>query len=252
MRLYVLHLGDACIDKGRVLTPGVGDGKRIHIPIPAYLIQTDDGKNIVVDTGMHQVHIDDPEATFRGTPTGDILLPVMRAEDYLVRRLADLNLAIQDVTHVINTHLHMDHCGCNGLFTQVPIYVQRKHHEFAIDNPVFPNQYWHLPQLSYELIEGEPELFPGVQMLVTPGHAPFHQSLMISLPNTGNVLLCSDAIYSQDNVDYEAWGSQAEPEVARASAHRLLDLAKEKNAMLVYGHDPIQWKSLRHAPLFYD
>jgi N-acyl homoserine lactone hydrolase len=75
---------------------------------------------------------------------------------------------------------------------------------------------------------------------------------MISLPNTGKVLLCSDAIYSQDNVDFEAWGSQAEPEVAKASAHRLLDLAKEKSALLVYGHDPIQWKSLRHAPLYYD
>lgn len=34
MRLYVLFLGEACVDKGAVLSPGVDDGKRVHIPIP--------------------------------------------------------------------------------------------------------------------------------------------------------------------------------------------------------------------------
>src|SRR5579884_3775568 len=101
MKLYVLFLGECCIDKGRLISPGVDDGKRVHIAIPAYLIRTDDGKNIVVDTGMHKVHIEDPEYTFRGQEIGEILLPVMREEDYIVRRLADLNLAIEDITHVI-------------------------------------------------------------------------------------------------------------------------------------------------------
>ena len=38
MKLYILFLGEACIDKGAVISPGVGDGQRIHIPIPAYLL----------------------------------------------------------------------------------------------------------------------------------------------------------------------------------------------------------------------
>jgi N-acyl homoserine lactone hydrolase len=251
VKLYILFLGEACIDKGRLISPGVDDGKRVHIPIPAYLVQTDDGKNILIDTGMNKVHIDDPEYTFRGQEIADILLPVMRPEDYLVRRLADLNLAVQDVTHVINTHLHFDHAGNNGLFTHAPIFVQREHHAIAQDNPVFPNEYWNLPDLHYELIDGEPELFPGIHMILTPGHAPFHQSVLLALPESGNILLCSDAIYCQDNLDHDAWGGQADPETARASAARLVKIAKEQNAQMIYGHDPAQWKQLRHAPFFY-
>ena len=251
MKLYILFLGEACIDKGRLISPGVDDGKRVHIPIPAYLVQTDDGKNILIDTGMNKVHIDDPEYTFRGQEIADILLPVMRPEDFLVWRLADLNLAVEDVTHVINTHLHFDHAGNNGLFTHSPIFVQREHHAIAQDNPVFPNEYWNLPDLHYELIDGEPELFPGIHMILTPGHAPFHQSVLLTLPESGNILLCSDAIYCQDNLDHDAWGGQADPETARASAARLVKIAKEQNAQMIYGHDPAQWKQLRHAPFFY-
>ena len=43
MKLHILFLGEACIDKGAVISPGVGDGMRVHIPIPAYLLELDDG-----------------------------------------------------------------------------------------------------------------------------------------------------------------------------------------------------------------
>jgi N-acyl homoserine lactone hydrolase len=251
MKLTILFLGECCIDKGRVLSPGVDDGKRVHIPIPAYLVQTGDGKNILIDTGMHKVHIDDPEYTFRGLEIGSVLLPAMRPEDYLVRRLADLNLAVSDITHVINTHLHFDHAGNNALFKHAPIYVQRGHYEVAQDNPVFPNEYWNLPELHYELLDGEQELFPGIHLILTPGHAPYHQSVLLKLPESGNILLCSDAIYCQDNLDHDAWGGQADPETAKVSAARLCTIAKEQHALMIYGHDPAQWRQLRHAPFSY-
>ena len=56
MKLYVLFLGECCIDKGRLISPGVDDGKRVHIAIPAYLIRTDDGKNIVMaESGVNKI-----------------------------------------------------------------------------------------------------------------------------------------------------------------------------------------------------
>lgn len=251
MKLTILFLGECCIDKGRLISPGVDDGKRTHIPIPGYLIQTDDGNNIIVDTGMHRELIDDPEKCFRGQPISDILLPVMREEDYIVHRLGDLNLSVEDITHVISTHLHFDHAGNNLLFKHCPIYVQRKHYEIAQDNPVFPNQYWNHPDLHYELLDGETELFSGIHLILTPGHAPYHQSILVELPESGNVLICSDAIYCQDNLDYDAWGGQADPEQAKRSAEKLVKIAGEKEAMMIYGHDSAQWKVLRKAPFFY-
>jgi N-acyl homoserine lactone hydrolase len=248
MRLRILFLGEACIDKGAVLTPGVGDGQRIHIPIPAYLIQTDDGKNILIDTGMHPNHIEDPEYTFRGQEFSKVLTPVMRAEDSIVCRLAELNLSPQDIDYVINTHLHFDHCGNNHLFTAATIYANKDHFEFARESPNFPSDLFDLPHLNYDLVEGEPEIVPGLQAILTPGHAPYHWSFMADLEEDGKILLCGDAIYCQDNLDHDAWASQMDPETARQSARKLLELAAGADATLIYGHDSNQWRSLRKAP----
>ena len=32
----------------------------IEVPVPVYVIRTDNDVNVLVDTGMHPVHIDDP------------------------------------------------------------------------------------------------------------------------------------------------------------------------------------------------
>ena len=39
--------------------------------------------------------------------------------------------------------------------------------------------------------------------------------------------------------------------VAKESAKKLLALADEKDAMMVYGHDSDQWRTLRKAPAAY-
>lgn len=32
----------------------------VDIPVPVYLVRTDAGENVLVDTGMHPSHVDDP------------------------------------------------------------------------------------------------------------------------------------------------------------------------------------------------
>ena len=44
----------------------------------------------------------------------------------------------------------------------------------------------------------------------------------------------------------------ADPATALASARRLMQLAEDRDAFVIYGHGPEQWPSLRKAPLFYD
>ena len=63
MKLYLLNLGRCDVDKGVVLTPGNDRGVRIEIPIVGYLIETDAGERVLVDTGMHRKHIADADAT---------------------------------------------------------------------------------------------------------------------------------------------------------------------------------------------
>jgi N-acyl homoserine lactone hydrolase len=254
MRLHLMQLGRCDVDVGAVLTPGVGDGVRKLIPVPGYLLELDSGERIVIDTGMHPVHIDDPDHTFRGKPLAEILRPVMGPEDLLESRLGQLGLGLGDVTHVFNTHLHFDHCGQNFLFADAPILVHKAHYEAALTGPAFPNENFDLPNLHYELFEGDSvELFPGVTTLTTHGHAPYHQSLLIELPSSGPILLAVDAIYTRPNLEQGAWGSQADPVAAKAGGEMLAAVARDRGALLVFGHDPQQWTELRRGPEgFYD
>jgi N-acyl homoserine lactone hydrolase len=246
VELHVLPLG-ACALPSEELVPGLHDGQIVHVPVAGYLIRLADERLVLVDTGMSRLHVDDPDLTWRGTPNA-ALRAIMSPEDSLLVRLDQLGLAPQDIDVVINTHLHFDHAGNNDLLGRATFFVQREQYDFALDNPSFPNQYWRLPALSYELVDGERELFDGLRVLPTPGHVPGHQSVVLDLPETGPVVLCGDAVYCQDNFDRDSWDGQADPVVARESAHRLRDLARERGAMMLYGHDPEQAKTLRWAP----
>ncbi len=250
MQLYVLPLGDCCCAY-EVIAPGVADGKRIHIPVPAYLIRLNDDTLVMVDTGMNRIHIQDPDHTWRGQPLADVLIPVMRREDSLLWRLAELDIAPQDVDYVINTHLHFDHAGNNDLLEKATFFVQRDHYEHAKDNPTFPNQYWNLPALRYELLDGARTLFPGVEVIPTPGHAVGHQSVLVRLADSGSVILCGDAVYTQENFDNDAWDGQADPVAARESALMLQRVATDENALMFYGHDRHQAKTIHYSPRSY-
>lgn len=47
--------------------------------------------------------------------------------------------------------------------------------------------------LNYELVEGDCELFPGIDLLFTPGHSPGHQSIFITMED-GKFIIAGDAI----------------------------------------------------------
>jgi N-acyl homoserine lactone hydrolase len=247
MELYALPLGH-CACKFEVIAPGVRDGMDTHLPVTSYLIRLPSDQLALVDTGMNRLHVDDPDLTWRGTPSADALHPTMRPEDTLLYRLTQLDIAPQDIDYVINTHLHFDHAGNNDLLGNATFFVQRDQYELAKDNPRYPNQYWNLPSLSYELVDGERELFTGVTVIPTPGHTDGHQSVLLRLPETGPVILCGDAVYCQENYDHDAWDGQSDPETARASGQKLRVLADAEQATMFYGHDRNQAQTMRWAP----
>jgi N-acyl homoserine lactone hydrolase len=201
---------------------------------------------------MHSVHVHEPASTFSGTPYVDWIKPQMQAEDMLERRLGEIELSPDDIDIVVNTHLHFDHAGGNSLFPQATFLVQRDHYKHALGMPeAFPPRYYLLPGLNYELLQGEITLIPGVDLILSPGHVPGMQSVVVSLPETGTVILASDAISLEEHLNEDNWGGYWNPKSARASARRIRAIAQAKRGQIFFGHDPAWWQNVIKSPEHY-
>jgi N-acyl homoserine lactone hydrolase len=239
MKLFLMQLA--------TLQPG-------NIPVPAYLIQTEDKTNILIDSGFPS------EFAVNPLELGGGLQVEMLPDNFIVNRLDSLNLQPSDIHFLICTHFDADHAGGHKAFANAKLVVQRSHYEFARQSelPRFAalREHWDLPFLYYQLIDGDTELVPGVELIETSGHVPGHQAVIVRLPKTGTVLLTIDAIPLSSMLDPETrWIHPADMDEAgtRASTRKLIELVKQENIKLtVYGHDSEQWATLKHAPEFYN
>ena len=158
--------------------------------MPGYLIRTDDGTNILVDTGLPYSTIENPQG-----PPG--LQPEMTEADYVVNRLGSIGLRPDDIQFLVCTHFDPDHAGNHEMFPAAEFIVQRRHYEIARGgHPRFgiAREHRDNPNLRYRLIDGDTVLVPGIELIDTSGHVPGHQSVLVRLPETGPVLLAIDAI----------------------------------------------------------
>jgi len=174
----------------------------------------------------------------------------------VLEHLADLGLRPEDIDLLICTHFDVDHAGYHDAFTKAELIVQREHYELARSgHPRYApaHAHWDHPALRYRLIDGDTELLPGLTLIETSGHAPGHQSVLVSLTQAGNVLLAIDAVVLERlfTTDRKAWPLENEEQL-RASTRKLLDLVEREHVTLViFGHDGQQWQTLKKAPAYY-
>jgi N-acyl homoserine lactone hydrolase len=225
---------------------------RVPTPVPAYLIQTDDGTNVLIDTGFP------PEILSASPPPRG---PGMGIHDAvpITTHLANLGIAPEDIAYVIATHLDPDHAGEIDAFPNAEIVIQRAQYEEALHSTdhryTMNSAHWDAPGLRYRLVDGDTTLLPGIELIETSGHVPGHQSVLIRLPCTGPVLLAIDAMNHAGQADPETrpvsdfdWSEEA----TRASTRKLQDLiAREGVRLVIYGHDRNQWPTLRKSPDYY-
>ncbi|NTU81517.1 MAG: N-acyl homoserine lactonase family protein [Chloroflexales bacterium] len=245
MRLYLFHLGQT------------GSGS----PAPGYLIQTDDGQNILIDTGYPRamMTLASARSAVGAEPPPGSAAPRVTEADFIGNRLAAIGLSPADIHLLVSTHLDVDHAGNHDLFTAAELVIQREHYAAALANihPRFAQTRaaWGHPALRYRQVDGDTVLVPGVELIATGGHVPGHQSVLVRLPETGPVLLTIDAIprAAQLDPDTRTIGPFDMDEAGvRASTRRLNELiAREGVRLVIFGHDAERWETLRHAPEYY-
>lgn len=173
----------------------------------------------------------------------------------LIPGLKALGVAPEDVTHVINTHLHFDHCGGNTSYGEGGSVV-----------PAFPKAQYIINRLEWEdamspdsrsrasylkenlvpveeagllrLVDGDVEVVPGVSVKVTGGHTRGHQIVYIrsggktavymadTIPLTAQIRanwVMSYDLYPVDTVDFK---------------ERFIEEAFEGGYLLLFEHSP--------------
>ena len=152
---------------------------QVRFPVPAYLIETEQ-ERILVDTGLHPGAVEDPARHYGASDA----LAMFRLElEAGIGEQVDLTT----ITTVVMTHLHFDHAGALALVpASVPVVVQRAEWAGAQDkaavarNFFLPTDYASVEQ-QVVLVDGDHDLLGdgSVELLLTPGHTPGHQSIRV-------------------------------------------------------------------------
>jgi glyoxylase-like metal-dependent hydrolase (beta-lactamase superfamily II) len=132
--------------------------------------------------------------------------------------LAERDLSPADVRIVINSHLHFDHCGQNAVFKHAPFYVQRAELSRMRRESAELYDWFDFASARFELLDGDAEVLPGLEVIATPGHTEGHQCVVVRGDGAFDLLI-GDAAYTprqyaepgRDNLppgqasDVEAW-----------------------------------------------
>jgi N-acyl homoserine lactone hydrolase len=110
--------------------------------------------------------------------------------------LAELDMTPGDIGLVINTHLHFDHCGQNAVFKHAACYVQRAELDRAKRESPELYDWFDFMNATFELLDGDAEVLPGLAVIATPGHTAGHQSVVVQSADGTPDLLIGDAAYT--------------------------------------------------------
>ena len=172
----------------------------------------------------------------------------------LLDNLRQVGVRPEDVTDVINCHLHFDHAGWNTVrqgseivptfpnaryWSQQGEWERSRHYTTERDQASFLGEdFLPLEEPRWELVEGEHTVVPGVEILPLPGHSLYTQGVLV---NAGGqkVAFLGDLMPSVHHVPY-AWiaAFDLHPVETLATKRRILPRAVREKWICVFDHDP--------------
>jgi glyoxylase-like metal-dependent hydrolase (beta-lactamase superfamily II) len=202
---------------------------------------------VLIDTGLGNKENEKFREIYgtsnRGSPT--------RLED----GIRDAGFAPSDVDIVLNTHLHFDHAGGNTYADEAgqvrPAFPGARHvvQRGELDFTRSKNERIRASYLAHniepiaqaglwDLLDGPAQVTAGVRVVPTPGHVPFHHSVLIESDGAVACFL-GDVCPTSAHLPLP-WimGYDLEPLVTLESKRGLWGSALQEEWLLVFEHDP--------------
>jgi N-acyl homoserine lactone hydrolase len=240
MKIEMLNVGWISASAA-VWRQGDDPDRNSRIPVPSYLIETGD-QRILIDTGLHPAGVDDPQA-FYGRPEAGLF------ELELERDITE-QVDVGTLTRIILTHLHFDHAGALTLLpSSIPIVVQRREWEAGHDAAAVQRNFFYPRDYAIEdrevvLVDGDHDLLGdgSVELLLTPGHTPGHQSVRVG----DQLVLGADVAHFASTLEDHRFPVFADDFGVQAQSANRLRRLRDAGARVLPGHDP---EVLRPGPL---
>jgi 4-pyridoxolactonase len=242
-RVRLLDSGTLVIDQSHI-TWNIGCGTPVRFPVYSVLIEHPDGL-IMFDSGY------DLELVNQMLP---FELPEQTPEQTVPAQLEKCGFAPGDVSVLINSHLHFDHCGANKYLTAATTYLHRDELRQArtpepFERLGYADKGYDQPGARFELLEGDLQFADGVHLFHTPGHTVGHYSLLVELQDSHPLLFMADVSYTAGAYANEQQaGFHNNPVDGVRSIRRVKRLAKDWDAEVIFTHDMEVFQTYALAP----
>ena len=209
----------------------------------------------IVRTGKHIVLIE----TGIGNKQSPRMREIHRNQALLPASLAAAGIRPQDVTHVLNTHLHFDHCGWNTTLhpdgSVTPTFPNARyfahagevaHGHLQLDRDAVsylsPNYdpliaSGQMTLLTTAAIAAAPEILPGLSVELFPGHTA--NMLAVHIHSAGrHACFCGDLFPTHHHLD-PTWvmGYDLDPLTCIEQRKRFLARAIPERWLVLFPHD---------------
>ena len=168
--------------------------------------------------------------------------------------MASLDIRPGDVEMVISTHLHFDHAGGNTLRTEdgsfSPAFPNARHimHAGELNFGVSPNERIRASYMEknfiplteaglVDTVDGESLLVDGVRVLTTPGHTPYHQSVVVESQGETAIFLADLCPTSAHLPLPWIMGYDVEPLVTLQTKKTLWERIRKEGWTMIFQHD---------------
>ncbi len=219
------------------------EANRITLGTRCVLLSCNERK-ILIDTGIGNFWDEKFNKIYR----------IDKSQSDLENSLTQENLAPQDITDVILTHLHFDHTGGSTKFEDgkmVPAfpnakyYVQKKHFDWAL-NPsdrdrgsFIADRFLPLHEEGVlQFIDGTSQFDDEIELIEINGHTFAQQMVKLSDEST-TLLFCGDLIPTMSHIPIPyVMGYDIQPLITVQEKKKYLSMAVEEEWKLVFEHDP--------------
>ena len=182
--------------------------------------------------------------------------PGDRVEKTLKGQLVDVGYKPSDITYLALSHSHWDHTGNVRDYLSSTWLVQKAERDLMFGEKPLGNQsdFDGLKTSQTRVLDGDHDLFGdgSVIILSTPGHTVGHQSLFVTLPKTGPVILSGDLYHFPEELTLRPSPRGRGAEQIAASMAKVQALMGKTGAQLWIQHDVLGYAKLKKSPAFYE